>query len=165
MIAHIRRWDPAPKHDRWHLRCDCGWEGHTAQHEYVGPEVRPRSAAEVQEALEALFLAHLGHDEQRTYVLVDHRRPVGFKTVADIFAQAVVDREVINEAEGLRRYDAQPQMVGTFVMPSGEPAQLLRWFEDAGLRRGTVELADGRKLTLPIGEVRTQDGKVFRLDE
>lgn len=47
------------------------------------------------------------------------------------------------------------------VMPEGEPAQLEAHWEDGDVRYG--RLIDGR--ILPIIEIRTQDGRVFKMDD
>lgn len=151
LCQHIRRWDTAPTGGRWSLTCDCGW---------VGTALEGASLASVEDALNRQFLAHLGHEERQTYLLVDSRKPRGFREVEQIMEDEGVERE---EAE--RLFKTQPQIVGTFVMPEGLPAMLLDWSEDDDMRRGRVRLENGRVFHLPVGEVRTEEGRVFRCDE
>jgi hypothetical protein len=127
-----------PARGRWTLRCDCGWEGHTAQHEGL----RARGRDEVEEALDGAFLAHLGPNERQTYLLVDSRPPP-----PDWVAP-----------------DDRPTIVGVFVMPEAVPVMLKAHRVDDGVHHGTFVL-DGVERELPIGEVRTPGGEVFRLDQ
>lgn len=114
-----------PSLGKWTLRCDCGWEGRTAQHDGI----RVRGRQEVDDELEGAFLGHLGPDERRTYLLVDGGQ------------------------------------AATEVMPEGLPARLITWWEEDDVRYGRAELESGEVLVLPVGEVRTIDHKVYRLDE
>jgi hypothetical protein len=151
LCQHIRRWDTGPTLGRWCLTCDCGW---------TGTAVEGKQLASVEDQLNSQFIAHLAPDERQTYLLVDSRRPRGFREVEQIMEQEGVER-----AEAERLFRTQQQIVGTFVMPEGLPAMLLDWSEDSDMRRGRVRLDTGRVFHLPVGEVRTEDGRVFRCDE
>jgi hypothetical protein len=133
------------------IACDCGWEGHTAQ--------MARKPLEIDEALEQLFRAHLPPDERQTYLLVDSRRP----TSSSPLEQMGEDSDRGAQSPG--GLSAQPTIVGTFVMPEGA-----RCCSPTGSRTGCTtgryRTRRGRETReLPIGEVRTPEGRVFRLDE
>lgn len=124
----------------WRIRCDCGWEAHISPHRGNTPLGGP----EVAEALEKAFVGHLPASERRTYLLVDQR-------------------------DGHQ---------GNWLMPEGQPCQLVSHFEADGIRFArfmacdAFENEDGEWLLrptgdtgiLPVGEVRTFDGRVFRAD-
>jgi hypothetical protein len=83
--------------DQWRLVCDCGWS----------VEVRATSAGrvktgeQIQLELDPAFVAHLGPDERRLYVLVDQR-----------------------QVECRGRGEDEPSLVarGNFLMPEGRRA-------------------------------------------
>lgn len=56
--------------------------------------------------------------------------------------------------------DQRPGHVGNWIMPEGEPVQLSQWIEDNGTYRGLI----GGDNWLPIGEIRTTEGRVFRME-
>lgn len=149
LCQHIRRWHTATAN--WSLSCDCGWRS-------SAPEGVQSYAGE--EELNRQFIAHLAPEARQTYLLVDSRKPRDFRYVEQIMEADGVDR-----AEAERLFRNQQQIVGTFVMPEGLPAMLLDWSEDDDLRHGRVRLNDGRVLQMPVGEVRTEDGRVFRCGE
>lgn len=154
-----------PTRGEWILRCDCGWEGRTPQL----ADLRHRSRVETDEALNEAFLAHLRPDERRTYLLVDSRRPEDFMEVDEIIAAAACARgEQLTRAEAQRRYAEQPPIVGVFVMPESIPAMLVDTRESDDPRYehlGTYRIGNEPPAELPIGEVRTPEGRVFRVDE
>jgi hypothetical protein len=98
---------------------------------------RIRNPVTREAALNALFVEHVPEDKRRTYVLVDQRQ------VPD---------------------PADPDSmlpVGNFIMPEGVPCQFSAHWEDDGVRY--VQLEAPIAGTMPVGEVRTADGKVFIL--
>lgn len=136
---HIRRWNPSPVRGRWQLKCDCGWCGEISA--FDGPRQIPRGEADKQ--LEQMFLGHIPEARRQTYVLVDQR------------AMAAGD-----PVEG------EPDSpVGNFIMPEGKPCRLVAWWESDGVYQGRVKGFDFEdpELELPIGEIRTANGQVFRL--
>lgn len=100
---------------------------------------RPGETAEQgADQLNAAYRRHLSANEARTYLLLD-TRPAG------------EDRDTI---------------VGNFVMPIGDPILLEASREEDGVHYGSFRMGPAEPLEeLPVGEVRTPDGKVFRLDE
>ena len=56
--------------------------------------------------------------------------------------------------------------MGNFIMPEGKPCNMLRWWQKGGLYYGRAQgfgLGDP-VLELPIGEIRLEDGRVFRTE-
>jgi hypothetical protein len=151
-LRHIRRPSSQPDGPWSLIRCDCGWEGRTVGTGRTGPEI--------DASLEQVFRAHLPEAEARTYLLVDSRSPPDNASLEDLLAEC----GTVEEARAA--FAAQPQIVGTFVMPIGEPVVLLRERIDDDVHFGTYCAADDpAEAELPVGEVRTPDGKVFRLDQ
>lgn len=164
MIEHIRRPDPMPHNGQWIMGCDCGWVGHAAQMDGL----RPRGREEIEPELEQAFVDHVPAADRRSYLLVDSRKPKSWLPFEDILAdeRGVGGASFVDSRRrAKRRFEAQPTLVGTFLMPEGQPVQLLEWWEQDDVRIGRAELQNGLVLELPIGEVRTEDGKVYRLDE
>lgn len=142
ICKHIRRFNPQPAAGYWHMRCDCGWADKIAR--VKPPSMRDMSQAEAYEELNKLFTAHLRSDEMQTYVLVDAR----------VFSP--YDPET-----------GEPEKIyGNFIMPEAVGVRLIRNWEDRGVRWAEVQEWDPLKVpvTLPIGEIRTREGRVFRLD-
>lgn len=133
---HIRRSHPQPVAGKWLMRCDCGWEGRILN---IG-----QTSTKAYEQLNKKFLEHIPTDELQTYVLVDTR----------------VHTEADPET-------GEPERIyGNFIMPEGVACRLVRDWEDDGVRWAEVQEAAATKpvIALPIGEVRTREGRVFRLD-
>jgi hypothetical protein len=104
---------------------------------------RARSGAEIEQDLERQFADHLPADERVLYLMIDQR-------------QVPVEDDEGNEVEIAR---------GNFLMPIGTPCLLTKWREAAGVRWGSYLVPEtGEAGELPVGEIRTQDGRVFRLD-
>lgn len=86
------------------------------------------------EDLDALFVAHVPAESLRTYVLVDQRAS-----------------------------QADPEKPrGNFLMPEGVPCLFDRHWEDDGLR--WVHLVEPVEGDFPVGEVRTENGRVFKAE-
>lgn len=123
------------------MRCDCGWVARVPQFDGT----RPLSRDEIEQRLERQFLAHIPAGELRTYLLLDTRPPQGCD-------------DLVND-------DGTPIIVGNFAMPEGVPVQLLSTDQRDGVHYGRFKIAGEDEAELPIGEVRTPEGRVFRLDE
>jgi hypothetical protein len=122
-----------------------------------------RKPAQIDAALEQLFREHLPEDERRTHLLVDSRQPDEFVSLEGMLG--LVGEEFETEEHARAAYAAQPTIIGTFVMPIGEPVILIAdRFED-GTHHGTYRTHAGETGELPIGEIKTPEGRVFRLDE
>lgn len=156
LCRHIRRPDPSPLRGNWLIACDCGWTG-------TVPDLG-RSREQIGDALNRIFVDHLPKGESRTYLLVDTQEPRSNLTIGQITDAMAEAGEKLDAAEAARRFEAQPKIIGTFVMPVGEPVVLLGERKAAGVHYGRFTV-DGREHELPIGEVRTADSRVFRLDE
>lgn len=140
---HIRRPQPGLDKGDWLIRCDCGWEGRTGP--LAGAKVK--SGAEVEAELEAAFVGHLAANERELYVLIDNR-------------MVEVPEDPENDASPLVKV-----VRGTFVMPVGTPCKLTGASERDGVHWARFLLPDtGRTGELPVGEIRTDRGKVWRLD-
>lgn len=151
-LRHIRR-RAAPLRGVHRIRCDCGWSG---------TEARPGLApAQIEVSLQLQFRAHLPAHEARTYLLCDARRPADYRSLEQVLA----DLEGTDPEQARREFEEQPGIVGNFVMPLGEPVLLLSTRERDGVFWGTYQLGDEEPAELPVGEVRTAEGKVFRLDQ
>lgn len=87
-----------------------------------------------------MFVAHVPAESLRTYVLVD-QTPVPDPS----------------DPESGRTLPA-----GNFLMPEGVPCVFDKHWEDDGVR--WVHLVEPIEGNMPVGEVRTSQGKVFRLD-
>lgn len=137
LTRHIRRPHPFPVLDKWRIDCDCGWRGEIPR--YAGSRDLPRDEAERE--LNKLFVAHVPAGQRQLYVLVDQRR------------------------SGLEDENDLELPTGNMIMPEGKPCTLLGWIERAGVYRGRVKGFDHNdpELELPIGEIRTADGRVFRI--
>lgn len=143
LLRHVRRPDQMVRQGLWHIRCDCGWVG-TAP---MSRESHVLTGPEVEAALEAAFVAHLPADERETYLLVDQRpEPATVQNLNGEWEEQMLPR-------------------GTFIMPLGLPCLLTSWSEERGVRFGNYLVPDtGETGRLPIGEVRTADARVFKLD-
>lgn len=132
-----------PTRERWQMRCDCGWLGEVS----ASSAGRVKAGQEVEIELDALFVGHLKPDERRLYVLVDQRQK-GHR----------VER-------GNGEVESIMAGVGNFLMPEGTPCLLTTWHEAEGVYFGHyLDPKTGDHGVLPIGEVRTADGRVLRLD-
>jgi hypothetical protein len=139
-LKHVRRPDPMVLRGRWLLGCDCGWQGSTDSFE--GNAQKPR--AQVEADLDALFVEHLPQCERELYLLIDQR-------------MVVVEDQQDEDGKLLPR--------GNFIMPIGTPCLLTSWHEEGGLRWGHYLVPEtGATGTLPIGEIRTTDHRVFKID-
>lgn len=134
LCKHIRRPYPQPMGELWLMRCDCGWSGSIVA---LG-----QSARVAYDELNRQFLAHIPPAELRAYVLVDVR----------------VEREADPEA------GIPERLYGIFIMPEGVGCRVIRDWEDDGVRWAEVQEWDPLKppVSLPIGEIRTREGKVWR---
>jgi hypothetical protein len=157
LCPHIRRNHVQPQDGDWIMDCDCGWRGKASAE-------LPRDEASAD--LERQFIAHLRPEELRAYILCDVRRPEGWQTVADIIdAAARTERVALTVQEAQRRFHAQPQIVGNFVMPEALPVELVSSRYEDEVHFGTFRIDGGDELhELPIGEVRTPEGRVFRAE-
>jgi hypothetical protein len=151
LCRHIRRHRLHPEGSAWILDCDCGWRGRI-------PVAQRREDAD--SALEAQFVEHLKPEERQTYLLCDTRKPACWRSLAEIIAD---DHLPLDAAQQV--FHAQPQIIGNFVMPEGLPVMLLASREEEGMHFGTFRIGtDGESRELPIGEVRTPEGRVFRAE-
>lgn len=130
-----------PVRARWIMACDCGWSCRVRQFDGT----RPRSRQEIEEELQAEFVNHIPPAERQTYLLLDTRPQPS--------ADSIIDE------------DGQIAIVGNFVMPEGLPVELISTRRRSGVHFGRFRIGSGDEQELPIGEVRTPDGRVFRLDE
>lgn len=144
LTRHLRRPHPSPVKGLWLLECDCGWRGHTPTAKPSGQAVPYRDA---EKELNALFLEHIPVDQRQTYLLIDQRPSQTLRNPGD--------------------EDAEPEYLatGNYIMPEGKPCTLLGWWEDAGTYQGRAKgfAFEDPVLLLPIGEIRTAGGRVFRL--
>lgn len=143
LLKHLRRPQAQITGGNWSISCDCGWTGSTSC-------MRGRSVkkgAEVEQELEQLFRAHLPPGERIKYVLVDTR-------------QVEVPENPDDENSKLIMVPR-----GNFLMPLGTPCKLTRHFERDGVRYAVYLVEKtGEVGELPVGEVRTADNRVFKLD-
>ncbi len=103
-----------------------------------------QTSQEAYAQLNKLFLAHIPAAELQAYVLVDAR------------VHTEADPET-GEPE---------KLYGIFIMPEAVACRVIRDWEDDGVRWAEVQEPGPTKppISLPIGEVRTREGRVFRLD-
>jgi hypothetical protein len=157
-IRHLRRLVSRPEGPCRLIRCECGWEGRT-------PDMG-RTEAEVDASLERIYRDHLPVDEARTHLLVDSRENPDFQDLDWWLDQAPrLENGKPDRAWARAHYSAQPRIIGTFVMPIGEPVTLVADRLERGVHFGTYRNAEQELAELPIGEVMTTEGRVFRLDE
>lgn len=140
LLEHYRRPQQQIDDGRWWIECDCGWKGSTP----CDTAGRVKVAAEIEPELEAQFTAHLPAAKRRSYLLIDQRS---------------------GECE-----DEHGKLItlprGNFLMPGGEPVTLVKWRTEDGVRLGLWLIPEtGETGELPVGEVRTADNRVFKLDE
>lgn len=67
--------------------------------------------------------------------------------------ELLVDQRMIEE-------DGNPVIRGIFIMPEGIQTMLTRWYENEGMAYGVIPSGQ----TFPIGEIRTNEGHVFKTD-
>lgn len=96
---------------------------------------RVSNIKEAEEAVDQMFLKHLP-SIQPDYILVDQRQKA-------------------NEDSSIY------EPVGNFLMPEGVPCRITDHWEKDGIRYAKID--QPREDTLPVGEIRTADGKVFIL--
>jgi len=138
-LTHIRRPTQMLVRGRWEIRCDCGWSG------TIDPfrSSVPKTKAEIEDELDQIFVAHLPPHEHRLYILVDQR-------------QVAIESEA-REAEKTAR--------GNFIMPIGTPCLLTKWRDREGVKWASYLVPEtGEAGDLPVGEIRTADNKVFKID-
>lgn len=123
LMKHRRIVYPMPRSMSWKRGCSCGWEGHVSLVARVSVK-----SDEVQDELDAMYVAHIPETERRLYVKVDRR----------------------------------PGSEGQWIMPEGVPCGFEQWHEDAGVYRAALKWPV--TTTLPIGEIITEDGRVFRME-
>lgn len=157
IVRHIRRPQSSPDGPWWLIRCDCGWKGQT-------PDMG-RKSAEIDASLEQLYRGHLAADEARTYLLVDSRTPQSFQPLEVWLADAADPENAMTEELARQAFASQPTIEGVFVMPWGEPTVLVAERVEDGVHIGSYRMESGELAELPIGEVRTPDGRVFRLGQ
>lgn len=157
MIRHLRRHSVKPEDGWWLIRCDCGWEGRTP--------FMQRQRAAIAASLEVVYREHLPAGEERTHLLVDTREPEENLSLEEWLDLAADEESELTEAQARAAYAAQSPVIGTFVMPIGEPVMLVADRYEDGVHNGSYRDAAGVLHELPIGEVTTADGRVFRLGE
>jgi len=158
---HIRRPDPSPRGDSWHIECDCGWQTSIPIH--AGR--RMLTAEQLRDRGESAFICHIPPRERKTYLLVDSRTPPGFRAADEIMDESADDGQPITRDRALAIFHEQPPIMGVFVMPWGKPVILVSTDERGGIRYGRFKQSpNGPEDELPIGEVRTHDGRVFRIE-
>ena len=151
VLKHMRR--PTARRDKgdWVIDCDCGWRGRTSC--TSGAIIKP--GAQVEDELEQAFRDHLPEDERVLYILVDQRQVEVFEdgNAESDDPENDVDRKLISVARG------------NFVMPIGTPINLLKWYWKGDERWASyMNLQTGEVGDLVIGEIRTADNRVFKLD-
>lgn len=135
LLKHYRRIDARPRGGQWKVKCDCGWIGAISLAAAASPDGKVKGR-DIERLLDIAFKGHLPAHERRLYLLADQR--------------------VMGEDD-----DGNPIFAGNFVMPEGTP--LLggfRWYESEGMNYAM--LPNGEHL--PIGEIRTAEGRVFKYD-
>jgi hypothetical protein len=144
-IPHIRRPAPMPIGSVWRIDCDCGWRGEVLRWKSRGVD-KTREEAEAE--LNHKFVAHLPPAQRQTYVLVD-------QTLAPDPRDGIADPR--------KAKNFLPR--GNWIMPEGKGCNILEWGEKGGVYSAKVRgyLPGDPVLELPVGEVRTADGKVYRL--
>lgn len=142
LLKHIRRPSPSVEHGDWIIDCDCGWQGRVS----CTDGVKMKPGAQVEQELEKAFKDHLPVSERIAYILVDTR-------LIEVPASDDEDAELVSVPRG------------NFLMPLGVSVDLLKCRTEKGVRIGSyLNRATGETGELPIGEVRTADNRVFKLD-
>lgn len=171
LLKHIRHPpDPMLHRGRRHIECTCGWLGKLP----VVSRGRRLSPDEVVKQSETLWLSHVPPRERRTYLLLDTRHPPGFRDVDmirdELRDQAIEDGLPVDEVRlriaAQAEYNRQRPIVGNFLMPEGTPVQVVEVIDRLGdLYMGRFKAArDGTIEELPVGEIRTPDGRVWRAE-
>ena len=119
------------------MRCTCGWKS--------GVELGVDGKPGVEKRMERDFVAHLPAERQ-TGLFVD-ARPYQIGWI----------KPPTDERDG----EPQIGIRGVWIMPEGVPTRITSWYESEEVRYGVIE--DGR--TLPVVELRLEDGRIIRLDE
>jgi hypothetical protein len=127
------------------MACDCGWRGEIAE---LGGQ---HEDEDVSFRINQLFLEHIPAAEHEAYLLVDQRQSDQPKPGTEVINQ---DGE-IEDAEMLPR--------GNWIMPTGIPCTILRWYENGDEYRAVVRKFEtgASEIDILVGEVRTADGRVF----
>lgn len=138
-FPHIRRPIPGIVDNKIRMECDCGWSA-----------ALPYPAC-TYEQLETLFIGHVPGDQRRAYVLVDQR----------LSDQAKPGTETLNADGEIESAEMLPR--GNWIMPAQIPCLVMGWRQTDEWYIVTVrEFAhDAPLIELPLGEVRTRDGKIF----
>lgn len=140
LTRHLRRQGQRAVHGMWQIRCDCGWAGQVSAFEAH----RVLSGPEIEQRLEKAFVDHLPADQRRLYIMVDQRE----ESIGEL-----PDGTLVSCANG------------NWLMPEGVQCLLSSWFEADGIRYGSWLIpSTGENGQLPIAEIRTKDGRVFRYD-
>lgn len=140
-LKHQRRPQQQIARGEWSVKCDCGWEGRTGCMEGA----RVKANAQVQQELETLYRAHLPAAEQRSYVLIDNRK--------QLIANPGDDGDQLIEV-----------VKGSFVMPIGDPVKLISHSQQGGVHFVVyLDPETGETGELPVGEIRTAHGRVFKI--
>lgn len=160
LVRHLRRPEPMPRGAFYHIECDCGWAGKVPVKDGLGQALT--------DAAEELWVAHVPPRERRVYLLLDTRAPDEFRSLPSI-RDALRDEGPrsgsVLEHEAKRRFERQLPIRGNFVMPEGTPIHLHSTDERDGMYYGTFSLErDGPQQELPVGEIRTPDGRVWRAE-
>lgn len=163
---HVRSPEPMVRGQFHHIECRCGWRGKVPAQRRgrrLGPDDLAKSA-------ETLWLSHVPPRERRVYLLLDTRPPKNFVPLEEIKDQLrdakLEAAEAINDQlldlQARAEFKEQRQIVGNFLMPEGSPVHLLKVIERDGRDWGRFRTkADGPIEELPVGEIRTPDGKVW----
>lgn len=126
---------PTPTGDIWKMGCCCGWETFVNLSAFIAPTV-----GTVLDFLSARFVEHIPEDQRRRHVKVD-ARPV----------DVAVDGET-----------SVTGIAGTWIMPEGVPCRFKSWWVDDDINY--VHVFEPVDAILPVSEVLTPDGKVFRIE-
>jgi hypothetical protein len=139
LLRHYRRPHTQLDGGDWTISCDCGWEGRTSCME--GRHVK--SGDQVARDLENAVTGHLADGEREIYLLIDAR-------------EEWIENDKGELVKGIK---------GNFVMPIGRPVYLTSHHRQDGTHYGHyLDPETGVAGTLPVGEVRTADHQVFKLD-
>ncbi len=164
LVRHLRRPEAMPRGAFYHIECDCGWAGKVELRQ--GNLILDGQA--LTDAAEELWVSHVPPRERRVYLLLDTRAPDDFLSLPTIRheLQCASDRKGLAlEAEAKRRFETQLPIRGNFLMPEGTPIFLHSTDERDGMYYGTFSLEqDGPTQELPVGEIRTPDGQVWRAE-
>lgn len=163
---HVRVPEPMMRGRFHHIECHCGWRGKVPMQR----RGRQLGQDDLRNSAETLWLSHVPPRERRVYLLLDTRPPSNFLPLEEIKDQMRESKleaaEAINDQlldlQARAEFKAQRQIVGNFLMPEGSPVHLLEVIEKGGRDWGRFQTSqDGPVEELPVGEIRTPDGKVW----